>query len=81
MGRPKANTTKITLSLSEKAIKALDYFSNHIGLSKSQIVSLSLINYFMSKDEFRNNSKWEEIVGKEEIEIFEKSNRIKKLSK
>ena len=77
MGRPKANTTKITLSLSEKAIKALDYFSVHIGLSKSQIVSLSLINYFMSKDEFRNNPKWEEIVGKEEIEIYEKSNRIK----
>lgn len=76
MGRPKANTVKMTVSLSEKAISALNYFSEYVGLSKSQIISLALSNYFMGKDEFRNNPKWAEIVGKEEIEIYEKSHGI-----
>lgn len=76
MGRPKANTVKMTVSLSEKAISALNYFSEYVGLSKSQIISLALSSYFMGKDEFRNNPKWAEIVGKEEIEIYEKSHGI-----
>lgn len=80
MGRPKANTNtiKMTVSLSEKAVTCLNFFSEYVGLSKSQIINLALSNYFMSKDEFRNNPKFAELVGKEEIEIYEKSHGIKK---
>lgn len=62
----------ITFSLSEKMIKAINLFSDTMsGLSKSAIVSLALSDYFMRKDEFRNNPKFAELIGQDEIDFYE----------
>lgn len=62
----------ITFSLSEKMIQAINLFSDTMnGLSKSAIVSLALYDYFMRKDEFRNNPKFAELIGQDEIDFYE----------
>lgn len=62
----------VTFSLSEKMIQAINLFSDTMnGLSKSTIVALALSDYFMRKDEFRNNPKFAELIGQDEIDFYE----------
>lgn len=77
MPMPKRDNTNICLRISHKQLQCLELFSTYTNLSKSNIVCLALNNYFMSKDEFRNNPKYVEIVGKEEIEVWKKANRVR----
>lgn len=77
MKENKEKMQKCTFTLSEKGIKALEMFSEFTSIPKSVVVRLALSNYLMGKDEFRNYSKFAELVGKEEIEIYEKSHNLK----
>lgn len=72
----KEKMQKCTFTLSEKGIKALELFSEFTSIPKSVVVRLALSDYLMKKDEFRNNPKFAELIGKEEIEIYEKSHGI-----
>ena len=73
----KEKMQKCTFTLSEKGIKALEMFSEFTSIPKSVVVRLALSNYLMGKNEFRNYPKFAELVGKEEIEIYEKSHNLK----
>ena len=76
MKKKKKKMQKCTFTLSERGIKALELFSEVTSIPKSVVVRLALSDYLMKKDEFRNNPKFAELIGKEEIEIYEKSHGI-----
>lgn len=62
----------VTFSLSEKMIDAINLFSDAMdGLSKSRVVYNALKYYFLSNDEFRNNPKFVELIGQDEIDFYE----------
>lgn len=78
MGKQSVKTEKMTVSLSKKARLALKYFSERLGLSQSAIISLALSHYFMDTPEYRLDSRFAEIVGQSEIDLYEKSHGIGK---
>lgn len=62
---------KVMFSLSENTVNAIKVFSELVGLSNSDIVSLAVSNYLMGKVEFIYSDKLRNCFTDEQIKVYE----------